>query len=145
MDNTFGMGSLDAYAAMAAATCAQSTSTPTFTPTPTRTNTPTPTRTSTPTPSNTPTPTNTPTRSNTPTITATPTLTFTPTATPSIDTDGDGVLDHVDNCPLVANPDQLNTDAKPVDNEPDVAGDDASVPNSDKLGESATPNGNDGC
>ena len=52
-----------------------------------------------------------------------------------IDTDGDGFFDSVDNCPLVANPDQLNTDADPIDNGPVVAGDDVTVPSGDGLGD----------
>ena len=64
---------------------------------------------------------------------------MTPTVTPSVDTDGDGVLDHLDNCPYVYNPDQLNTDAKPIDNGPAIPGDDKSVPNSDKLGDACDP------
>ncbi|MGD0764680.1 MAG: C1 family peptidase, partial [Dehalococcoidia bacterium] len=141
------------------------TPTRTFTPTPTRTRTPTPiltaTRTATPTrtptrtatatrtltPTRTPTrtatanATATPTKTATPTRTktATPTRTMTPTVTPSVDTDGDGVLDHLDNCPYVYNPDQLNTDAKPIDNGPAIPGDDKSVPNSDKLGDACDP------
>jgi sugar lactone lactonase YvrE len=51
------------------------------------------------------------------------------------DTDGDGVLDSVDNCPFVPNPDQLNTDAKPIDISPIYPGVDKSVPNSDNLGD----------
>jgi hypothetical protein len=58
----------------------------------------------------TPIPTNTPIPMLTPTITPTPTRTPTPTATPNIDTDGDGFLDHMDNCPLIANPDQADAD-----------------------------------
>jgi len=92
-------------------------------PTPTPTNTPTSTRTLTPTPTITPTPTNTP----------------TPTATPNIDTDGDGVLDHMDNCPLVYNPDQTNTDHAPVDNGPDVPNMDVTIPNGDELGDACDP------
>ena len=65
-----------------------------------------------PVPTHTPKPTYTPTKTptNTPTITPTPTRTPTPTATPNIDTDGDGFLDHLDNCPDDYNDDQLNAD-----------------------------------
>jgi len=55
------------------------------------------------------------------------------------DTDGDGVLDTFDNCPVNYNPDQLNSDAVPVDNGPGVAGDDATIPNSDGLGDVCDP------
>ncbi len=108
------------------------TNTPTPTPTPTETNTPTPTPT--PTETNTPTPTPTPTETNTPTPTPTPTHTPTPTGCPN-DADCDGVPDPFDNCPNVPNPDQLNTDAKPIDNGPVVEGDDLTVPNADLLGD----------
>jgi hypothetical protein len=84
MDNTFGAGRLDAYAAAAAAGCA---STPT-------------------------------------------------------DTDGDGVPDSVDNCPLVYNPGQENSDSGPppsgtggIGNGTGIAGDDATIPNGDSLGD----------
>jgi hypothetical protein len=64
----------------------------------------------TPVPTRKPTKTPTPKPTNTPIPTATPTITPTPTATPNVDTDGDGFLDHLDNCPLVANHDQANAD-----------------------------------
>ncbi len=51
------------------------------------------------------------------------------------DSDGDTIIDTLDNCPLVANPDQTNTDAKSIDNGPVVAGDDITVPNGDSLGD----------
>jgi hypothetical protein len=88
---------------------------PVDTPTPVPTRhwpTPTPIPTKTPTPTLTPTITPTPGPTNTPTITPTPTDTPAPTATPNIDTDGDGVLDHLDNCPSDSNPDQLNSDRR---------------------------------
>jgi hypothetical protein len=44
------------------------------------------------------------------------------------DTDGDTVPDAVDNCPLVSNPGQENTDAA-IDNGPGIPGDDTTVPN----------------
>ena len=109
------------------------TPTPAFTPTPTNTYAPTPTATITPTPTNTCTP------APTATVTPTPTFTPTPTITPNIDTDGDGVLDHLDNCPFVPNPDQLNTDAKPFDIDPIFPGQNVTVPNSDKLGDACDP------
>jgi len=64
----------------------------------------------------------TPTATATPTATPTPTATLTPTGTPTMtptptpgpgDQDGDGVLDPVDNCPTIYNPDQRNVN--PVD------------------------------
>jgi hypothetical protein len=68
------------------------------------------------------------------------------------DTDGDGFKDkpdtsfagvntntNMDNCPLVPNPDQVNTDAKSIDNGPVVAGDDVTVPNGDSLGDACDP------
>ncbi|MDI6857076.1 MAG: aryl-sulfate sulfotransferase [Dehalococcoidia bacterium] len=51
------------------------------------------------------------------------------------DADEDGVPDDSDNCPFVANPDQLNTDALPIANGPVIAGDDVTVPNGDALGD----------
>ena len=80
-------------------------------PTPTPTITPTSTRTLTPTPTNTATPTNTP----------------TPTATPNIDTDGDGILNHMDNCPLVANPPVANGLDDDADGTVDEAGEQANL------------------
>ena len=152
MDNTFGKGRLDAYASALAAGCAPTpTPTATRTATPTKTATPTPTSTSTSTP--TPTPTDTPTPTNTPTITPTPTSTPTPTATPNIDTDGDGVLDHLDNCPLLSNPavangldddadgtvdeagEQANLDHAARDNGPDVVNTDVTIPGADDMGD----------
>jgi hypothetical protein len=110
MDNTFGMGRLDAYAAATAAGCALP-----YTPTPT------------------------------PTQTATPTTTPTPTATPDVDTDHDGVLDHMDNCPLVSNPDQTNTDGQRRPNGSQILGDWASNPSQDKLGDACdSDDDNDG-
>jgi hypothetical protein len=70
----------------------------------------------------------------------------------SADTDGDGFKDkpdtsfagvntnpNVDNCPLVYNPDQVNSDAKTIDNGPVVAGDDVTVPSGDSLGDGCDP------
>jgi putative hemolysin/C1A family cysteine protease len=110
-------------------------------------NTPTPTAsatgTRTPSPTATRTPTSTTTRTRTPTRTATPTITRTPTRTPTItpsaDADGDGVPNYIDNCLSAPNPDQLNTDAGPFDNGPNVPGDDATVPNADGLGDACDP------
>jgi sugar lactone lactonase YvrE len=64
------------------------------------------------------------------------------------DTDGDGFLDLPDdsfsgpnvdpahdNCPLVDNPLQTNTDATPLDNGPDVGGDDVTILNGDVSGD----------
>jgi hypothetical protein len=49
--------------------------------------------------------------------------------------DGDGIPGSADNCPFVPNPDQLNSDAKPIDITPVPPGTDHSVPNSDILGD----------
>jgi len=65
---------------------------------------------------------------------ATPAATPTPTVCPG-DADCDGILDTADNCPAVYNPDQTNTDARPIDNGPVVTGDDVTVPNGDTLGD----------
>jgi len=112
------------------------TPTETITPTPTETYIPTPTETYTPTPTETFTPTPTETFTPTPAPTDTPVPTPTPTATlcPG-DADCDGILDTADNCPAVYNPDQTNTDARPIDNGPVVTGDDVTVPNGDTLGD----------
>jgi len=55
------------------------------------------------------------------------------------DTDSDGIIDVLDNCPAVYNPDQTNTDAKPIDNGPVLAGDDLTVPYSDGYGDACDP------
>jgi hypothetical protein len=74
----------------------------------------------------------------------TPTPTPTPTPLPGIDTDGDGVPDASDNCPLVPNPSQTNTDSF-IDLSPPKAFDDLSPPNSDLLGDACDPDDdNDG-
>jgi hypothetical protein len=99
---------------------------PTPTPTPTYTPTPTNTATYTPTPTNTPVP---------PTDTPTPTETPTPTDTPTSDADGDGVPVGVDNCPLVPNPDQLNTDSAGIPNGADIAGAFRANPDKDTQGD----------
>ncbi|MDI6858851.1 MAG: LamG domain-containing protein, partial [Dehalococcoidia bacterium] len=118
------------------------TPTQTYTPTPTPTDTATPTPTETYTPTPTPTPTDTatptPTQTYTPTPTPTPTDTATPTPTATAcpgDADCDGVLDAQDNCVATFNPDQLNSDARPIDNGPVIGGDDITVPNGDGLGD----------
>jgi hypothetical protein len=69
-----------------------------------------------------------------PTSTPTDTPTPTPTAVPGVDSDGDGVLDSVDNCRDVYNPDQTNTDSKRRPNG-SIPGDWASNPKQDKLGD----------
>jgi hypothetical protein len=102
--------------------------------------------TATPTPTRTNTPTATPTRTNTPT--PTPTRTNTPTATPTtgaLDSDGDGVLDAVDNCPAVPNANQLNSDRNFIDLPASKAFDDTSRAMSDGLGDACDPDDdNDG-
>jgi len=61
------------------------------------------------------------------------------------DTDCDGILDAVDNCPTVANPDQLNSDGGRRPNGSRIPGDWASNPAADKLGDVCDPdNDNDG-
>jgi hypothetical protein len=70
------------------------------------------------------------------------------------DTDEDGLLDAADNCPLVQNPDQINSDSGPpppagntgaIGNGPGIPGDDATVPNGDSLGDACDPDkDNDG-
>jgi len=75
---------------------------------------------------------------DTPASAPSPTPTPTPTSCAG-DVDCDGVLDGEDNCPTVYNPDQLNTDAKPIDNGPVVEGDDLTVPYSDGYGDACDP------
>jgi sugar lactone lactonase YvrE len=74
------------------------------------------------------------------------------------DTDGDGFMDYwddsyagvntdttKDNCPLVFNPDQINTDAAALSNGPNVPGDDITIVNGDALGDACDPDDdNDG-
>ncbi|HSX58546.1 MAG TPA: S8 family serine peptidase [Candidatus Saccharimonadales bacterium] len=61
------------------------------------------------------------------------------------DTDGDTVLDAVDNCPTVSNLDQKNSDTLAFDNGNYFTTKDASVPNGDKTGDACdTDNDNDG-
>jgi len=127
------------------------TPTETYTPTPTETYTPTPTETFTPTPTETFTPTPTQTYTPTPTQTFTPTPTETPAPTPTPtatacpgDADCDGVLDAVDNCPSVYNPDQKNSDGgrRPAGSQ--IPGGWASNPAQDRLGDACDPdNDND--
>jgi len=52
----------------------------------------------------------------------------------SLDSDGDGVLDSVDNCPTVYNPDQANYDGRRRWNGSQIPGDWASNPTLDKMG-----------
>jgi len=126
-DNTYGFGRVDAVAAAAAVGCLPASPTPTSTPTPPVTITPTPTR------SATPTPTATPTRSATPTPSVTPTPSATVGPLPG-DADGDGVIDALDNCVLVYNPDQANTDGEHLANGRAPA-DDITNPLGDNLGD----------
>jgi len=68
------------------------------------------------------------------------------------DTDGDTVLDGPDNCKLAPNPGQENTDSGPapsgtgaIGNGTGIAGDDATIPNGDSLGDACDPDmDNDG-
>ena len=61
------------------------------------------------------------------------------------DTDGDGVVDPVDNCVQVANADQRNSDSMPLDNGAAFGHNDATVPAADALGDACDPdNDNDG-
>ena len=53
----------------------------------------------------------------------------TPDATPIVDTDLDGVVDTLDNCPTVANPDQLDTDADGIGDACDDDKDGDGIPN----------------
>jgi len=74
----------------------------------------------------------------------TPAPTPTPTVCPG-DADCDGVLDSVDNCPTVYNPDQKNSDGGRRPNGSQIPGDWASNPAQDKLGDACDPdNDNDG-
>jgi hypothetical protein len=60
------------------------------------------------------------------------------------DTDCDGVLDSVDNCPTVRNPDQLNSDGGSRPNGSRIPNEWASNPAQDKLGDACDPdNDND--
>lgn len=97
------------------------------TPTPSPSPSPTPSPTPTPTPTVSPTPLATATPSPTPGVTPTPTPTAEATATPVVvtspsdpnDIDGDGVPNDQDNCPSIANPDQLDDDQDGLGNECD--------------------------
>ncbi len=60
-------------------------------------------------------------------------------ATPSTDSDGDSVLDHMDNCPTVFNPDQLNTDGGGRSNGSQIPGEWARNPAEDRLGDACDP------
>ncbi len=54
---------------------------------------------------------------------------------PSADQDADGVPDSADNCPSVPNADQANTPLGPIDNGPDITGDDTTNPYEDAVGD----------
>ena len=54
---------------------------------------------------------------------------------PSADQDADGVPDSIDNCPFDLNPDQANTPLGPIDNGPDINGDDTTNPYEDAVGD----------
>jgi hypothetical protein len=67
------------------------------------------------------------------------------------DIDGDGVPDSEDNCPSVANPDQLNTDSACIPNGADITGSCRANPDKDALGDACDsdrdndgPDANDG-
>jgi Arylsulfotransferase (ASST)/Thrombospondin type 3 repeat len=51
------------------------------------------------------------------------------------DSDGDGVWDGIDNCPFVPNADQTNTPLGPIDNGPDIIGNDITNPYEDAVGD----------
>jgi hypothetical protein len=54
---------------------------------------------------------------------------------PTTDTDGDGIADVLDNCPLIPNPGQENTDNAPLPNGPLAPDDDVTRPNGDAQGD----------
>ncbi len=61
------------------------------------------------------------------------------------DSDGDGVTDAIDNCPTVYNPDQTNSDGGRRPNGSRIAGEWASNPSQDKMGDACDPDDdNDG-
>jgi hypothetical protein len=61
------------------------------------------------------------------------------------DNDGDTVAPATDNCPMVANQAQTNTDAAPLNNGPTAPGDDLTIVKSDHLGDACdTDDDNDG-
>ncbi len=62
-----------------------------------------------------------------------------PTPTPLVDSDGDGVFDDYDNCPMVANPTQANAD---FDREGDACDNSTSVTDGDRDG---VPDAGDNC
>jgi hypothetical protein len=131
----------DALDACAAGSLPTHTATPTSTPT----RTPTPTDTPTPTPTATATATDTATPTDTPTVTPTPTMTPTPTPCAGPDSDGDGICDLLDNCPLDYNPGQENTDSAGIPNGSDISGDFRANPDKDTQGDACdTDDDNDG-
>jgi len=52
-----------------------------------------------------------------------------------LDSDGDSLGNVCDNCPNITNTDQLNTPLGPIDNGPDIAGDDTTNPYEDAVGD----------
>ena len=68
----------------------------------------------------------------------------------NIDSDGDSIIDDLDNCPLISNPDQLDTDADGVgdvcDNATNIPNPDQRDTDGDGLGDVIDPDDdNDGC
>lgn len=113
-------------------------------PTPSPTPPPSPSPSPTPPASPTPTPEATTSPSPTPSVTPTPSPTASPTPVPTPDpddSDSDGVADSIDNCPSLANADQLDSDSDGIG---DLCDDDFSLSPGDDDGD-GIPNDNDNC